>query len=93
MSKGKLTGIKRQTKYSPNHIGNDGTIYNLTAQCLRDMGYDVQDYTESEFVLSDIRDKYIFDMARDKSTIKWLKHLEDNGSVVINSAYGIENCT
>lgn len=93
MSKGKLTGIKRQTKYSPNHIGNDGTIYNLTAQCLRDMGYDVQDYTESEFVLSDIRDKYIFDMARDKSTIKWLKHLEDTGSVVINSAYGIENCT
>ncbi len=93
MSKGKLTGIKRQTKYSPNHIGNDGTIYNLTAQCLRDMGYDVQDYTESEFVLSDIKDKYIFDMARDKSTIKWLKHLEDTGSVVINSAYGIENCT
>lgn len=93
MSKGKLTGIKRQTKYSPNHIGNDGTIYSLTAQCLRDMGYDVQDYTESEFVLSDIRDKYIFDMARDKSTIKWLKHLEDTGSVVINSAYGIENCT
>ena len=93
MSKGKLTGIKRQTKYSPNHIGNDGTIYNLTAQCLREMGYDVQDYTESEFVLSDIRDKYIFDMARDKSTIKWLKHLEDTGSVVINSAYGIENCT
>ena len=93
MSKGKLTGIKRQTKYSPNHIGNDGTIYNMTAQCLRDMGYDVQDYTESEFVLSDIKDKFIFDMARDKSTIKWLKHLEDTGSVVINSAYGIENCT
>ncbi|PXV62632.1 hypothetical protein CLV62_11820 [Dysgonomonas alginatilytica] len=93
MSKGKLTGIKRQTKYSPNHIGNDGTIYNMTAQCLREMGYDVQDYTESEFVLSDIKDKFIFDMARDKSTIKRLKHLEDNGSVVINSAYGIENCT
>lgn len=93
MSRGKLTGIKRQTKYSPNHIGNDGTIYNLTAQSLRDLGYDVQDYTESEFVLSDIKDKYIFDMARDKSTIKWLKHLEDTGSVVINSAYGIENCT
>lgn len=93
MSRGKLTGIKRQTKYSPNHIGNDGTIYNLTADCLRNMGYEVQDYTESEFVLSDIKDKYIFDMARDKSTIKWLKYLEDNGSVVINSAYGIENCT
>lgn len=93
MSKIRLTGVKRQTKYSPNHIGNDGTIYNMTAQSLREMGYEVQDYTESEFVLSDIKDDYIFNMARDKSTIKWLKQLEDKGSVVVNSAYGIENCT
>ena len=93
MSKIRLTGVKRQTKYSPNHIGNDGTIYNMTAQSLREMGYDVQDYTESEFVLSDIKDDYIFNMARDKSTIKWLKQLENQGSLVVNSAYGIENCT
>jgi hypothetical protein len=93
MSKIRLTGVKRQTKYSPNHIGNDGMIYNMTAQHLREMGYDVQDYTEAEFVLSDIEEKYIFNMARDKSTIKWLKHLEDKGSVVINSGYGIDNCT
>lgn len=93
MSKIRLTGVKRQTKYSPNHIGNDGQIFNLTAQCLTSMGYDVQDYTEAEFVLSDIKDKYIFNMARDKSTIKWLQHLEDSGSVVINSGYGIDNCT
>lgn len=93
MSKIRLTGVKRQTKYSPNHIGNDGTIYNMTAQHLREMGYDVQDYTEAEFVLSDIKEKFVFNMARDKSTIKWLKSLEDKGSLVINSGYGIENCT
>lgn len=93
MSKVRLTGVKRQTKYSPNHIGNDGTIFNMTAQSLRDLGYEVQDYTEAEFVLSDIQDKFVFNMARDKSTIKWLKKLEDKGSLVINSAYGIENCT
>lgn len=93
MSKIRLTGVKRQTKYSPNHIGNDGMIYNLTAQSLREQGYEVQDYTEAEFVLSDIKDKYIFNMARDKSTIKWLQHLEDNGSMVVNSGYGIDNCT
>lgn len=93
MTKIRLTGVKRQTKYSPNHIGNDGQIYNLTAECLRKMGYEVQDYTEAEFVLSDIKDKYIFNMARDKSTIKWLQNLEDNGSMVINSGYGIDNCT
>lgn len=93
MSKVRLTGVKRQTKYSPNHIGNDALIYNMTAQCLRDMGYDVQDYTESEFVLSDIKDQFIFNMARDRSTIKWLQQLEKKGSMVINSAYGIDNCT
>ena len=93
MSKVRLTGVKRQTKYSPNHIGNDGMIYNMTAHHLREMGYDVQDYTESEFVLSDIREKFIFNMARDKSTIKWLKFLEDKGSLVVNSGYGIDNCT
>lgn len=93
MSKVRLTGVKRQTKYSPNHIGNDGMIYNMTVQCLKEMGYDVQDYTEAEFVLSDIQEKYIFNMARDKSTIKWLKSLEDKGSLVVNSGYGIDNCT
>lgn len=93
MSKIRLTGVKRQTKYSPNHIGNDGTIFNMTAQTLQAMGYEVQDYTEAEFVLSDIKDDFIFSMARDKSTINWLKKLENNGSLVVNSAYGIENCT
>ncbi len=93
MSKTKLVGVKRQIKYSPNHIGNDGTIFNLTAQCLSDMGYDVQDYTEAEFVLSEVQDKFIFNMARDKSTIKRLQKLEKSGSVVVNSGFGIENCT
>jgi hypothetical protein len=89
----KITGVKRQIKYSPNHIGNDGMIFNLTAQCLTKMGYEVTDYTESEFVLNEVRDQFVFDMARDKSTIKWLQKLEKQGAVVINSAFGIENCT
>lgn len=93
MSKVRLTGVKRQTKYSPNHIGNDALIYNMTAQCLRDMGYDVQDYTEAEFVLSDIKDQFVFNMARDRSTIKWLQQLETKGSLVVNSGFGIDNCT
>ena len=31
-------------------------------------------------------------MARDKATIARLKSLEDGGALVINSAYGIDNC-
>jgi hypothetical protein len=93
MSKLRLTGVKRQIKYSPNHIGNDGTIFNMVAQHLSDLGYDVQVYTEAEFVLSEIKDKFIFNMARDKSTIKWLQKLEKQGSMVVNSGFGIDNCT
>lgn len=93
MSKIKLTGVKRQTKYSPNHIGNDSTIFNMTAECLEKMGYDVQLYSEGEFVVNEVQSKYIFNMARDKSTIKRLQKLEQQGSVVVNSGFGIDNCT
>ncbi|MDH6354912.1 hypothetical protein M2132_001247 [Dysgonomonas sp. PH5-45] len=93
MSKIKLTGVKRQTKYSPNHIGNDGMIFNLTVESLLKFGYEVHDYTEPEFVFSDLNEDFIFNMARDVNTIKRLKRLEDAGSLVINSGYGIENCT
>ena len=43
MSKIKVAGIKRKTKFSPNHIGNDGMIFSETAECLRNMGYEVRE--------------------------------------------------
>lgn len=93
MSKTRIVGVKRQIKYSPNHIGNDGTIFNMTAQCLSDMGYDVHSFTEAEFVLNEVESRHIFNMARDKSTIKYLQKLEKRGSMVVNSGFGIDNCT
>lgn len=93
MSQMKLAGIKRKTKYSPNHIGNDGMIFSLTADHLRKMGYEIQEYTEAEFVINNVSEKYIFSMARDRSTIKRLKTLESQGSLIINSGTGIENCS
>lgn len=92
MSKIKVAGIKRKTKFSPNHIGNDGMIFSLTAECLRNMGYEVVEYTEAEFVLSEEKENYIFNMARDKATIKRLKQFEKEGAVIINPGTGIENC-
>lgn len=92
MSKTKIAGVKRKTKYSPNHIGNDGMIFNLTADYLKGLGYEVQEYTESEFVFSEGEEQYIFSMARDKSTIHRLKQREKEGALVINSGIGIENC-
>lgn len=93
MEKIKIAGIKRQTKYSPNHIGNDGAIFNLTVSALRNMGYEVREYTEWDFVLTDIAEPVIFNMARDKTTVAKLQDLEKQGKVVINSGFGIENCT
>lgn len=92
MSKIKVAGIKRKTKFSPNHIGNDGMIFSLTAECLRNMGYEVVEYTEAEFVLSDVKEKCIFNMARDKATIKRLKQCEKEGAIIINPGTGIDNC-
>lgn len=89
----KISGIKRKTKYSPNHIGNDGLIFALTADHLRRLGYEVLEYTEEEFLLNDSPANCLFSMARDTNTIGRLKRLEDEGRVVINSAYGIENCS
>ncbi|WP_165023789.1 MULTISPECIES: hypothetical protein [unclassified Dysgonomonas] len=93
MSKTKIVGVKRKTKYSPNHIGNDGMIFNLTTDSLREMGYEVEEFTEAEFVVGSESGQYIFNMARDKSTIRRLQKLEKQGSVIINSAFGIDNCT
>ncbi len=93
MSKIKLAGIKRKIKYSPNHIGNDAMIFNLTTRYLREMGYEVNEYTETEFVLSEINEPVVFNMVRDKNSISKLQELERKGSIVVNSGFGINNCT
>lgn len=92
MQKPEIIGIKRKTEYSPNHIGNDGLIFEQTADNLRKLGYEVQEYTESEFIYRGAEGRYIFNMARSTSTIKQLQKLENTGSVVVNSGYGINNC-
>lgn len=86
-----FAGIRRGNRFSPNHIGNDSAIFNLTAQHLRDKGYSVNEFAEDE--LSHLtKEKLIFSMARDINTIKILQKLEDNGAVAVNSGYGVENC-
>lgn len=88
-----IAGIRRENKYSPNHIGNDAAIFDLTVEHLKEMGCRVKEYSESEFTNLQIREEIIFDMARDKCTIDKLQKLENQGYLIINSGYGIENCT
>lgn len=89
----KILGIKRSTQYSPNHINNDDTIFNLTTAALSDAGMQVTVIREEEFLGFD-SDGYdrIYAMARNRDVIKALQSKERNGALVINSSFGIENC-
>ena len=81
MTKITIAGICRRDKFSPNHIGNDAAIFNLTAAHLIDMGCIVNKYSESDLILGNVKETIIFNMVRE-----WQ-------CKVINSAYGIDNCT
>ncbi|MDR2628189.1 MAG: hypothetical protein LBC40_09175, partial [Dysgonamonadaceae bacterium] len=89
----RLAGIRRGNQYSPNHIGNDAAIFNLTATYLAAKDCEVTVYSEMEFWDADVKADAIFNMVRDWRSIRKLQDLEDHGTCVVNSAYGIENCT
>ncbi len=88
----RVVGISRGNEYSPNHVGNDAAIFRIVAENLEKRGCKVTLYPEKEFVEKKIEAEVVFDMARDRATINRLKELEDKGTLVINSAYGIDNC-
>ncbi|GHV30668.1 hypothetical protein FACS1894177_03660 [Bacteroidia bacterium] len=89
----KMAAIRRDTRFSPNHILADAAIFDLTVTHLIKMNCEVTEYAESEFCESPIDADVIFNMARDVRTIQKLQELETQGKKVINSGYGIENCT
>jgi len=93
MKKLKIVGVRRGNQYSPNHIGNDAAIFNLTLEYLEKKSCQVVEYSEDEFQNAEINADLIFNMARDTKTIQKLQKLEDKGIKVVNSGYGIENCT
>lgn len=93
MNKLAIAGIRRGNQFSPNHIGNDAAIFSLTAEHLRQRGCIVQEYIESDLLLHDPRERVIFNMVRDWKSIHKLQELEDRDYFVVNSGYGIENCT
>jgi len=93
MAEIKIAGIMRAGAYSPNHIGNDAAIFNAVADQLRKRGYMVNIYTEEKFRNTEIDEDVILNMCREQTSIAKLQELEDVGKLVVNSGYGIENCT
>lgn len=92
MNREVIAGIKRANRFSPNHIGNDAAIFDLTVRWLENHGYSVHEYTEEEFIRDGVKEKVIFNMSREETSVDLLKRLEDQGYVVVNSGYGISNC-
>lgn len=83
----------RAGAYSPNHVGNDAAIFNLTVEHLRNMGYDVKIYTEEELNSGVVDEPVIVNMCREADSIRRLQKMEEQGHLVVNSGFGIENCT
>ncbi|MDE5983214.1 MAG: hypothetical protein K2G92_08915 [Duncaniella sp.] len=93
MAEIKIAGIMRAGAYSPNHIGNDAAIFNVTAEQLRKRGCEVKVYSEEQLCAGEVTEPIILNMCREQRSIAILQQKEDNGDLVINSGYGIENCT
>lgn len=93
MAEIKIAGIMRAGAYSPNHIGNDAAIFNITAEQLRKRGCEVRIYSEEQLAAGAVTENIIVNMCREQRSITILQELEDKGALVINSGYGIENCT
>ena len=88
-----IAGIMRTGAYSPNHIGNDAAIFYATAEQLRKRGCEVNVYSEEQFIAGKVSERIILNMCREQRSIQLLQRKEDEGCLVINSGYGIENCT
>lgn len=83
----------RAEAYSPNNVGNDAAIFNAVAELLRAQGCEVTVYPEEEFLARKIEEEIILNMCREHSSIIKLQRLEREGRLVINSGFGIENCS
>ena len=88
-----IAGIMRAGAYSPNHIGNDAAIFNAAADHLRKRGCIVNIYSEEQFIDDEETEPVIVNMCREMNSIHKLQVLEQKGALVINSGFGIENCT
>lgn len=88
-----LMVIPRKERFSPNHVGNDRAILSLVLQLLEEHGYRHYIYEEDHFLhVPHPTNTPIVTMARSKELIYQLQKIERAGTLIVNSAFGIENC-
>lgn len=81
----------RDRKFSPNHVSNDAIIIRLTAEKLREQGFDVKLMSESEFVKTPVKFDAYLTMGRNDKTLEKLAEIAKEGSLVVNSPKGVYN--
>lgn len=87
-----FAAISRGSKYSPNHVGNDAKILQLTISQLQQKGHSVTVYDEDEISGSSLNTSVVFNMIRGTKSLQVLQELEAGGTMVINTTDGILNC-
>jgi len=92
MTKPTITGIRRSSVFSPNHIGNDAAIFNGVADYISEKGYPVTILSEQEFLSLSENPQHVFSMMREPDAIKRMQQWEQEGCRCINPVSGIENC-
>ncbi|MDE6370164.1 MAG: hypothetical protein K2K92_01590 [Duncaniella sp.] len=93
MAEIKIAAVLRAGAYSPNHIGTDAAIINLTCEQLRKRGCEVKTYSEEQLISGAVAEPIVIHMCRDQRSFPVLQAMEDEGRLVVNSGYGVENCT
>ncbi|MCM1293029.1 MAG: hypothetical protein NC111_06515 [Bacteroides sp.] len=93
MAEIKIAAVMRAGAYSPNHIGNDAAILNAVVEQLRKRGCEVNIYSEEQLINGSVTEKVVVNMCREQRSIALLQEYEKAGRLVINSGFGIENCT
>jgi len=87
-----LTGIRRKTSFSPNHVETDLAILRLTAEEIEKRGFSVALVEESDLDGMNIESPVIFNMCQGPAAIARLQKIEEQGKLIINSPRSILNC-
>lgn len=87
-----VAAVLRSPAYSPNHIANDAAVLNAVAGALRRRGWKVTVYTERELQQGEVNEPVVISMCREQASLALLREMEYAGRLIINSAYGIDNC-
>lgn len=91
----KVLSVLRDVRYSPNSETNDRSIMESVVRLLQDAGHHVDVVAEAELPATG-RCLYGYDicltMGRRPETLEIMKEMEHDGTVVLNSAAGLERC-